>query len=204
MFFYLYHLTKTISGYVKTLHDSFLIFNQMVMSKIKLCSGLNGIIFLFVALFFLSCSEDDVEEVVEPVSFANVDKELVPYFERFQQEAAARGISVDLSAADIEGVIEDLEGEHVAGQCAYGRFNSPRLVTVDAVFWRRSSNLFKEFIVFHELGHCYLNRGHLESSFSNGVCTSIMRSGVGDCFDNYNTRTREYYIDELFGPDLPL
>ena len=174
----------------------------MVMNKIKVCRSFNSIIILFVTLFFFSCSDDDVEEVVEPVAFANVDAELVPYFERFQQEAAARGIFVDLVTADIEGVIEEIDEQHVAGQCSYGRFNNPRLVTVDASFWRRSSNLFKEFIVFHELGHCYLNRGHLESSFSNGVCTSIMRSGVGDCFDNYNGNTREYYIDELFEPEL--
>ena len=95
-------------------------------------------------------------------------------------------------------VIEEIDEQHVAGQCSYGRFRNPRLVTIDASFWRRSSDRFKEFIVFHELGHCYLNRGHLESAFSNGVCVSIMRSGVGDCFDNYHVNTREYYINELF------
>ena len=168
------------------------------MNSNKMCRSRNGIIFLFITLFFLSCSDDDVEEVMEPVAFANVDGELVPYFERFQEEAAARGISVDLATAEIEGVIEEIDEQHVAGQCSYGRFRNPRLVTIDASFWRRSSDRFKEFIVFHELGHCYLNRGHLESAFSNGVCVSIMRSGVGDCFDNYHVNTREYYINELF------
>ena len=171
------------------------------MNKIKLCRSRNGIIILFVSLFFLSCDDDEVAEVVEPVTFANVDAELVPFFERFQQEAAARGISVDLTTGDIEGVIEEIDEQHVAGQCSYRRFSNPRLVTVDASFWRRSSDLFKEFIVFHELGHCYLNRGHLETAFSNGVCRSIMRSGVGDCLDNYNANTRAYYIDELFEPE---
>ena len=172
------------------------------MNRIKLCRSLNSVVFLFIMLLFLGCSEDDVEEVAEPVTFANVDSELIPFFESFQQEAAARGISVDLATANIEGVIEEIDEQHVAGQCSYGGFRNPRLVTVDATFWRRSSSLFKEFIVFHERGHCYLNRGHLETAFSNGVCTSIMRSGTGDCFDNYNFNTREFYIDELFEPEL--
>ena len=174
----------------------------MMMYKIKLRRCINRIAILCIGLMILGCSQDSVEEVVEPVTFPNVDEQLVPYFERFQQEAAARGISVNLATAGIEGVVEEIDEQHVAGQCSYNRFNNPRLVTVDASFWRRSSNLFKEFIVFHELGHCYLNRGHLESSFSNGVCTSIMRSGVGDCFDNYNQNTRDYYLDELFELDL--
>ena len=173
----------------------------MVMNKIKLCKSRIGLIVLFVSLFFLSCDNDEVAEVVEPVTFANVDAELVPFFEKFQEEAAVRGISVDLATADIEGVIEEIDGQHVAGQCSYRGFSNPRLVTVDATFWRRSSNLFKEFIVFHELGHCYLNRGHAESAFPNGVCRSIMRSGVGDCLDSYNDNTRACYIDELFEPE---
>ena len=171
------------------------------MNKIKLCKSRIGLIVLFVSLFFLSCDNDEVAEVVEPVTFANVDAELVPFFEKFQEEAAVRGISVDLPTADIEGVIEEIDEQHVAGQCSYRGFSNPRLVTVDATFWRRSSNLFKEFIVFHELGHCYLNRGHVESAFPNGVCRSIMRSGVGDCLDNYNNNTRAFYIDELFEPE---
>jgi hypothetical protein len=53
-------------------------------------------------------------------------------------------------------------------------------------------------VVFHELGHCYLGRGHSEETHPNGVCKSIMRSGNGGCFDNYNSTTREAYLDELF------
>ena len=41
-------------------------------------------------------------------------------------------------------------------------------------------------------------RGHLESSFNNGVCTSIMHSGLTNCNVAYNTNNRTYYLDELF------
>jgi len=74
-------------------------------------------------------------------------------------------------------------------------------VTVDRDFWLNSNGNFQEFIVFHELGHCFLHRGHREDSDAQGACISIMRSGLEDCQDNYNLLTREQYIDELFSPE---
>lgn len=159
-------------------------------------------VFFGLILALAACNKDEQSEVVKPVKFPNVADELVPFFEKFEEEALRRGIKVDLANANIRGEIKEIEKDHVAGQCSYSRFNNPRQVTIDETFWGRSSTLFKEFIVFHELGHCYLDRSHLESSFSNGVCVSIMRSGVGDCFDNYRQSTREGYIDELFEPVL--
>ncbi len=168
--------------------------NKMKMLRLCMFSGL--------ILILIGCDKNADEEVIEPARFRNVATELVPYFERFEAEAAKRGMKVDLSSANIRGEIKEIEERHVAGRCSYSRFNNPRLVTIDESFWNRSSVLFKEFIVFHELGHCFLDRGHLETAFSNGVCVSIMRSGVGDCFDNYRQSTREGYIDELFEPGL--
>jgi len=86
---------------------------------------------------------------------------------------------------------------NVIGTCQYGGFTADR-ITIDDLFWERSSNLGKEFVVFHELGHCFLHREHLEDSTSNGICVSLMRSGNGECRDAYNARNREFYLDELF------
>lgn len=162
--------------------------------------------FLFV---FTACQKDvaidsvEVPAVPEVRTFPGVDERLWPYFERFEVAGVARGFEVDLVVARITGVIEELEEEHVAGQCTTFGNARPGNVTLDAEFWNRSSDLFKEFIVFHELGHCYLNRGHREGAFSNGHCVSLMRSGTLDCRDNYNAATRASYIDELFEPNQP-
>lgn len=122
-------------------------------------------------------------------------------FERFEIEAKARGISVDLVTERISGVIEDLEGEHIAGQCnTYGGAR-PNHVIMDLEFWNRAGDLFKEFIIFHELGHCFLNRGHREDAHANGTCVSLMRSGIEDCRDNYNSASRAAYLNELFKPE---
>lgn len=156
--------------------------------------------YLFLCLvlsgFLLACEEP---EQVEPqhVKFPGVDPQLRIYFQRFEDEAAARGLQVDLTQAGITGEIMEIEDNHVLGRCSFPRAQ-PNRVTVDQSFWSRGSDLFREFVVFHELGHCFLFRPHLEDLLSNGACSSIMRSGNGLCLDNYSQRTRSFYIDELF------
>ena len=162
--------------------------------------GKSLMVLLICCLWACQDSELLDPEPPAPVKFPNVDPELRLYFQRFEDEAAARGIRVDLTAAGISGMIEPIDEDHIAGQCAYPR-NRPNEVTIDEAFWVRGSDLFREFIVFHELGHCYLFRPHLEDQFQNGACVSIMRSGNGTCLDNYHSGTRASYIDELFDWD---
>ncbi|MEL6987291.1 MAG: hypothetical protein AAGK97_05625 [Bacteroidota bacterium] len=156
-----------------------------------------GLVFLF------SCQKDNafIEEEETRTRFENVHEALIPYFERYEQEARLRGVVVDLDAKGITGTIEDIEGANIAGQCSYSS-HRPNHVTIDVNFWNRYSDRLREFVVFHELGHCDLLRGHREDVFVNlGTCVSIMRSGTGNCIDNYHTQTRELYLDELFFPD---
>ncbi|MEO1628917.1 MAG: hypothetical protein AAFV25_27470 [Bacteroidota bacterium] len=169
------------------------------IGKAVVCSLLS-ILLLAACQKNQSIVETESPQLEDEGRFPNVDTRLWPYFQRYEEEGLARGFRIDLAARGITGVIADLEGEHVAGQCNYN-FRSPNHVTVDLDFWNRSSDRFKEFIIFHELGHCHLLRDHREDSHSNGRCVSLMRSGLGECWDAYNTQTRQAYIDELFEPD---
>lgn len=152
-----------------------------------------------------ACTQD--EEVLEemappaPVGYAGVDERLWTYFERFEEEALLRGVTVDLRQAQITGLLDEIEQDRVLGQCSYQRNNHSR-VTVDESFWNTTSDGGKEFVVFHELGHCFLLRDHVENAFLNGTCSSIMRSGTGTCRDNYTRLTRGAYLDELFDTEL--
>ena len=175
----------------------------MQLSKSRLSLKVIG----FILISLMACNNEQLilqpaPEVEEPepetnVGFSRVDQALWSYYSDFEVQAAARGLSIDLESLGITGAFEDLEGEHVAGQCSFSRFR-PNEVRIDTEFWRRASNNLREMIVFHELGHCVLLRGHEEASLSNGACVSIMRSGNGDCLDNYRSRTRSFYLDELF------
>ncbi len=114
-------------------------------------------------------------------------------------EAAIRGWTIDLQVADITGVIQSLEEDDLAGQCCYSFFSLNHVV-IDAAFWNRVPDRAREFIVFHELGHCELARAHREDAFADGTCKSIMRSGIEDYRDNYRPFTRADYLNELFDP----
>lgn len=164
--------------------------------------------FLLVAgtfLLFSSCQKDNeqlstIDETIIEEEYPGVDEALWPFFAQFEEEGRQRGLLINLKSSGITAVIQEIDEEHVAGQCNFSS-NRPNHIIIDLEFWRASSNLFKEFIIFHEIGHCYLFRGHREDAYANGACVSIMRSGVEDCRDNYNPSNRSIYIDELFLPD---
>jgi len=164
------------------------------------------IVILIAAFALESCQVDtpffkqDFEEPDE--KYADVHKDLQPFFMRFESEGASRGWNIDLTQAGIAAEFEDIDESNVAGICSYGS-HRPNQITIDRSFWQRASQLAREMIVFHELGHCYLERDHLEEAFPNGYCQSIMRSGVCCCRDAYTAENRTYYLDELFGPDSP-
>ena len=161
---------------------------------------------LIPTLFLLlSCSEeqeviapdlnDDVPQA--PEGYGNVDEDLWIYFDRFELEASARGFVIDLRAEDLTGEVSEIESRNVAGRCNY-RQRFPNRVTINLDFWRRSGDRSREFVVFHELGHCVLYRAHKETANAFNVCESVMRSGTGTYIDNYNRATRTDYLDELF------
>ncbi|MEM6316447.1 MAG: hypothetical protein AAF960_02195 [Bacteroidota bacterium] len=148
-----------------------------------------------VAVLLLSCAKERTEDFQAEDLF--VSEELAPYFDRFISEGQARGLTVDLVAKNIEGYLIDIEESDVVGQCTYGN-NTTRRVNIDRAYWNRSTDLEKEFVIFHELGHCYLERSHLDDSQQNRQCTSIMHSGTGTCRFRYTTASRSGYLDELF------
>ncbi len=95
-----------------------------------------------------NCSESDDDTTT--VLF--IENELQPYFDRFEAEGIERGREIDLSSARLEGYIEDIDTPNVAGQCT-SNSDEPNRITIDATIWNRSSDLQKEYLIFHELGH---------------------------------------------------
>ena len=148
--------------------------------------------------FFITSCQKEVQET--NIRFNNVDPDLWPYYAAFENEAAKRGLSYDLNLLRVSGKIDEIDQANVAGSCRFGS-HIDNAVTIDESFWNRSSTTMKEFVVFHELGHCVLLRGHDESSDNQGRCLSIMRSGLNGCRDSYNVQNRSWFIDELFFQD---
>ncbi len=164
---------------------------------------LSRILSLFtLVLFFSACQKDDTFNNVTDAQSANAPtpEALLAYFDRFEIAAAERGLDIDVVGEGITAEFMDIDDEGVAGTCTYGS-HTPGHIVIDQNFWVRASDLFREMIIFHELGHCALFQGHREGVHPNGTCESIMRSGLEDCYDNYRVATRESYLDELFAAD---
>ena len=147
-------------------------------------------IFLIIMLttIFNSCASEDSLET---------DIELQPYFQLFADEAMKRNIVVDYEAARIEGLLMNIEASNVKGQC-FKNEKKPRKVLIDIEYWNDSSEFEKQFIIFHELGHCFLNREHLDTSNPDGTCVSIMHSSPQACVFSLTPSNKKDYLNELF------
>ncbi|MEL6925692.1 MAG: putative metallopeptidase [Bacteroidota bacterium] len=155
----------------------------------------NKLLILFTLLLFIACSKENSENLTEVELY--VDERIQPYFDLFEQEGLARDVEVSLEGARVEGYIEAIEENNVLGQCQYSA-TSPRRVIIDEQFWAQATDLQKEFVIFHELGHCYLNRSHDDTRSNNGTCSSMMQSGTTRCRFSYTNNSRDAYLDELF------
>ena len=132
--------------------------------------------------------------------------ELNAYVQIFLEEAAHRGKHIDLYA---EGLVVNFGtlSRGKAGRCRPNDF--PKQITIDSSQWEKLDAPQREVLVFHELGHCILNRDHNNDKLPFGECASLMdgndEEGSFVCSNNYYTsQWRKYYLDELFDPDTPL
>lgn len=130
------------------------------------------------------------------IAYPNVPKDLWMYYQRFEKESLIRQQKLDLKALGISAEIAKIpRSTGSVGLC--NQSGDLHHIIVDKTFWETASDLKKELIVFHELGHCVLNRRHNDEA-EGGICRSIMRTGETACLANYTEQTRAVYLDELF------
>lgn len=126
-----------------------------------------------------------------------IDDDLIYYFESFEQEAALRNVSLDLNELGISGMLLEIDDSTIIGQCSINN-NGQKTVIIEPSSWSQLTELQKEFLVFHELGHCALQRTHNDAFSNNGMCISMMTSGENNCIIRYTNQNRNSYLDELF------
>jgi len=146
------------------------------------------ILLLLFSILISNCAKDNTYIV---------DASVQPYFDLFEVEAQKRGIEVDLAKDLINGIVVEIADAAVYGQCATTSSTGVRTVRVDSEYWEIASAAEREFLIFHELGHCVLERGHLDTRDQDGNCISIMHSGTSPCRFRY-VEERETYLEELF------
>lgn len=148
------------------------------------------LLLLVPGLLLSACQEDESSPEF-------IAEELQSFFDAFAQEGAARGWDINFDDGQVLGRLESIEEGKIIGQCVHNSIE-PEVVRIDKSYWVAATPLQKEFVVFHELGHCVLNRDHLDTKNADGTCLSIMNSGTSGCRNVYSTGTRSKYLDELF------
>jgi len=151
-------------------------------------------IILFTVFIFSSCKDHNEYRI---------ESEFSEYLQRFENEAAKRGRTFNVQTEGLIIEFADLKN-NTAGLTHY---EDPIRIEVDRTYWNDISStagadLMKENLIFHELGHGLLGRGHLNSTLENGDWKSIMCGGEmeneREWNINYRGERRAYYIDELF------
>lgn len=117
------------------------------------------------------------------------------YVAEFETESARFGRGVVVDDLIIKtGMLEP----HISADCTTGTFMTPTIRLNERILGRVSDTTIK-LALFHELGHCVLNRRHTTARRSNGRPASIMFPT--NVFAPVFARDPEHYLKELFaGP----
>lgn len=141
-----------------------------------------------------------------------VDSEFQPIVDKFSSDAAANGKDIkadyiNIQFGDVSQCHANLSGEQVWGCCI--RSGDPTII-IDQEAWNNfdqsDANLSqpigssKEALLYHELGHCVLNRSHdldkwNSESVYGEVINSIMYPEINPILYN---EFHQHYLEELF------
>jgi len=131
-----------------------------------------------------------------------IDTDLQIYVDQFFIEAEKRGMN--LKRRKLEVVFNDTIRVCGLGYKDYEGKGTRRVeINMTSHCWKQESELRKEILLFHELGHAILERGHKNRRLPNGMFASIMTEGSG-LYSEYRLELRDYYVDELFNPNEPV
>ena len=152
-----------------------------------------SVLFLIsIAILSVSCLDEPTYEVHQAFEI---------YVQRFKEEANNRGFNVNFVKSGLTIQFTNTSIGRAAA-CLGGN-----QITIDESLWTTQDDFEKEALIFHELGHCELDRGHMNRKLANGEWASIMRgdplgANETDVINFAGTR-RAYYIDEFFDPNTP-
>lgn len=124
-----------------------------------------------------------------------VDKELEPHVSSFESILGKR-IKFNVLFTTLEPTI--------AGKCSKYT-NGDREVYIDRNQYNAMSEVRREILIYHELGHCVLNKYHNDQRIvfkgeSSSAPASILNSILFSEDDVYfYQKYKVYYINELFG-----
>lgn len=160
------------------------------------------LLFLFsLILIFQTCRQDN--DIGAEQGVYDVDPTFEPYVQEFIAEAAKRGQTIDFSDSGLIVEFSEVQLAGANGRCYLGRHH----IEIDKSRWFSFSEDVRGFLLFHELGHCELDRLHRNDKFGNDAWKSIMRGSPLEGLEvwipiPFFGFRKDYFIDELFNEQI--
>ena len=150
------------------------------------------LIFLVAMISLAACGSDDPPlPKVGPEGTYKIDPAFIPYLDQFLL-LYKKPVTSLIMAFDTDTF--KLEKDSV-GVCHRETQKAP-LIAIKRSFWVKATPTTKENLIFHELGHCILNRPHDDRRFTDDRPVSLMNSRLLLDLEYSNNKT--YYWNELF------
>ena len=124
---------------------------------------------------------------------------LEPYKVIFQLYSAKYDVFIsylDLTIRFVDiSCVPDKKNECTIGYC-HKNTDDTKVITLDRREWQAANYFDREQLIFHEFGHCLLNRAHKDTLDKTGRPLSLMHSLMikTDQYQQYH----DHYIEELF------
>ena len=133
----------------------------------------------------------------------SIDSELEPFVTKFENQFNKQISFGVLMVDELEdykngGLLDD----NVMGVCWKSYDGAERVIEVKRDTFNAMNENMKEELIYHELGHCELNRLHRDTYFNNRCPTSIMNKYIFSenelkyCY-KHNEDWYSYYMNEL-------
>ena len=160
-----------------------------MISKLKNPWGILSLL----CLCFFSCKKETVSPTVTPPPLPVVQESpFTEYVDRFFEEARKRNSNVIRDNLTVNWMSN--ASSEFCGFGYYNYNNTGRMrveINPSPSCWEERNDFEKEALMFHELGHAVLSRGHFNTKLKNGLEQSMMCGGDFGCnqFDLYNEFT---------------
>lgn len=136
-----------------------------------------------------SCAQEIPRRFQVPAS-------VMPYIIEFELQATLHGKNIKIDDLIVK-IKPEIASNSAVGLCYYSANGSTPEIHLLEWYWNLASDIHRENLVFHELGHCILGRKHDNDIGLSGVPESIMNYYL-IAPHQYETN-RAILLQELFG-----
>lgn len=155
----------------------------------------NYVLIVLSCLLIVACGQEN--------NIIDVSPEFEPYVQEFIEEAAKRGQTIDFSDTGLQIEFSNVALLSSSGFCR----SNEHYIAIDKAQWFSTSERIRSWLIFHELGHCELDRPHRTELFNNSTWKSIMWGAPLTTLEKripipFFGFRKKYYIDELFDPNI--